>query len=263
VPLEGEPLTLAQDYRRCREIAFARGRNFSVGMRTLPRGKREATYAVYAFCRVADDFADESATPAEALDAWEEELGRVYGGRPRTAVGRALADAARRFPIPAEPFRRLIEGGRRDQRQGRYASRADLEVYISEVAWTISDLTLPIFGFSDPAAVERGRDLATALQLTNIVRDVGEDARRNRIYLPRETLIRFGASEEDVLKRRPTEGLLRAIEFEAARARENFARSRGLLPLLSRDSRRAVFLFAWVYGRVLSRVERDPATALV
>lgn len=256
-------MSLAGDYRQCREIAFSRGKNFSVGMRALPRGKRGAAYAVYAFCRIADDYADESSTPEAALAAWEEELDRVYAGRPRSAVGRALADAAKRYPIPREPFRRLIEGGRRDQRQNRYATRADLDVYISEVAWTISDLTLPIFGYADPSALERGRDLATALQMTNILRDLGEDARRNRIYLPRETLIRFGASEEDVLKRRPAEGLLRAIEFEAAGARADFARSRALLPLLSRDSRRAVFLFGWVYGRVLSRVERDPATALV
>jgi len=263
VPRARGAVTLAADYDRCRRIAARRGRNFSIGMRTLPRRKRDATFAVYAFCRIADDFADESDSPQEAIAAWERELDSVYGGTPRTAVGRALADAVGRYPIPRGPFQSLLEGGRRDQRQTRYATRADLMEYVAEVAWTISDLTLPIFGFSDPRAPALGRELATALQMTNIVRDVGEDAGRGRIYLPLETLVRFGATEADVLARQPTEAVLQSIEHEAAGARTAFARAASLPALLESDSRRAVRLFAFVYGRVLSRVERRPRFSLV
>lgn len=255
-------MSLSADNALCRRIAYTRGHNFSIGMRTLPRARRAAVIAVYAFCRMADDFADEAGNPEESLTLWERELDRVYAGDPQTPVGRALAEAARRYPIPAESFRRLISGGRRDQVQHRYRTRQELMVYISEVAWTISELTLPIFGYTDPHAPELGRELATALQMTNIVRDVGEDARRGRIYLPIETLIRFGASEKDVLDRRPTEGLLRAIEYEAGVAREHFQRSVPLAGMVEPGARRAVKLFGTVYRRVLAGVLRDPCRSL-
>lgn len=264
-------MSLAEDYGACRAIARSRGANFSIGLKLLPPGKRNAADAVYAFCRYADDIADEDAValaedrPASVLErlaVWEEELDRVYFGKPETPIGCALADAVRRYPIPAEPFRLLIQGGRVDQEKTRYRDERDFLSYCRLVAWTISDLTLPIFGFHDDRAREWGRELSTALQRTNVLRDVGEDAARGRIYLPADTCERHGVTEQELLERRPTTAFLELMREEIGKARAEFCRAERLIPAIAPDARVCVALLGGVYRAVLKKIERDPAVAL-
>lgn len=264
-------MTLAEDYGVCRSITRQRGANFSIGLRCLPGEKRRAAEAVYAFCRYADDIADEDAVARleggrssvlDRLDAWEEELERVYGGEPETPVGRALSDAVRRFPIPREPFRLLLEGGRRDQSQASCESEAEFLDYCRLVAWTISDLTLPIFGYSDDRARAWGRELSTALQRTNVLRDVTEDAGRNRVYLPADARGRHGVSAEDLRSGRATSGLLALMKEQAGKAQDAFHRAEPLLSAIAADARVCVALLGGVYRAILRKIENDPAAPL-
>ncbi len=254
-------------YRFCESITKKAGANFSVGFRFLPPDKRRAVYAAYAFCRLADDLADES-LPSEAPDLlarWEHELDETYAGRPNHVVSVALADALLRYPIPKSAFAGLIDGCRDDLVKNRYATRGELTIYIAKVAWTISDISLAIFGplpGREDEAFARGRDLATALQLTNICRDVGDDVGRGRIYLPAEDLERFGVPETDLLALHGGERFLELMRFETAQARESFERAKHLPSLLSEDARLAVALMGGVYATVLSKVATDPAAVL-
>jgi phytoene synthase len=262
---------LAQDYGVCRSITRVRGANFSIGLRCLPAGKRRAAEAVYAFCRYADDIADEDAVARleggpgsviDRLDAWEQELERAYGGEPETPVGRALADAVRRFPIPREPFRLLLEGGRRDQSRPTCETEAEFLDYCRLVAWTISDLTLPIFGYSDDRARAWGRELSTALQRTNVLRDVGEDALRDRVYLPADARGRHGVSEEDLRSGRATAGLLALMKEQIGKAQEAFRGAEPLISAIAADARVCVALLGGVYRAILRKIESDPSAPL-
>lgn len=264
-------MSLTDDYAACRAIARSRGANFSVGLRLLPPRKRDAADAVYAFCRYTDDIADEDSVAelegapgsvAERLDAWEEELERAYFGSPQTPIGRALCDAARRYAIPAGPFRLLIEGARLDQSKTRYETEAEFLSYCRLVAETISDLTLPVFGFHDDRARAWGRELSTALQRTNVLRDVGEDASRGRIYLPAEARRRHGVAEEDLREGRPTDAFVSLMREECAKARESFRRAEPLLCAVAADARLCVALLAGVYRAILKKIEGDPARVL-
>lgn len=264
-------MTLAEDYGVCRAITRARGANFAIGLRCLPGSKRRAAEAVYAFCRQSDDIADEDpiaraegspASVLERLHAWEDELDRAYGGEPETPVGRALSDAVRRFPIPSEPFRRLLEGGRQDQLHPRCTSEADFLDYCRLVAWSISDLTLPIFGYSDDRARQWGQELSTALQRTNVLRDVAEDASRDRVYLPADARDRHGVSEEDLRGGPATPGLLALMKEQVAKTHDAFRRAEPLVSAITADARMCVALLGGVYRAILRKIERDLQGAL-
>ncbi len=213
---------LRDDYAACRRVAHRYGANFSVGFRFLPRAKRDAVYASYAFCRFVDDVVDESpgADVRERIDEWERELERCYAGNPTRPVTRALADTVSRYPIPKAAFGGLIEGCRMDLVKKRYSDFEELMVYSELVATTISTMSLAIFGYRGDAAVDRGRDLATAFQLTNILRDVGEDLDKDRIYLPQDELSRFGVSEEDLKAKRLTPEFRELMRFQVQRVRD-------------------------------------------
>ncbi len=244
-------------YALCRRVTHRFGANFSVGFRFLPRAKRQAVYAAYAFCRFADDIVDENpgADVRQRIDQWELELERCYTGAPTHPITQALADVASRYPVPKESFAGLIEGCRMDLVKRRYANFAELMVYSDLVATTISTMALAIFGYRDLAAIDRGRDLATAFQLTNILRDVGEDARRDRIYLPLDELGRFGLKEDDLTHRRAVPAFRDLMRFEAARVDELYRRAEPLLDLVEPDTRRCTALMGAVYRRVLRRIE--------
>jgi phytoene synthase len=251
-----------------RQLTRTRGANFSLGFRLLPRAKRRAVYAAYAACRIPDDIVDEAGPevgPAEIrrrLDDWVAELEETYAGRPGRTETIALAAILPAFPIPKSAFLGLVEGCRMDLEISRYPTFAVLETYCERVAVTISEISLAIFGAVRPAAHERGRGLAMALQLTNICRDVGEDAVRGRIYLPLDELARFGVSEEEVLRGEVDGGRYgELMRFECARAASYFAAARDLPHAIEPDSRAAVRVMAGVYRRVLARVAADPARA--
>jgi phytoene synthase len=252
----------AYDY--CRSVAHKHGANFSVGFRFLPRVKRRAVYAAYAYCRVADDIADEgeSQNREAELDAWQAELDACYANRPTHPVTIALADALTHFAIPKSAFIALIDGCRLDMVKTRYETFEELLHYCTLVASSISDISLPIFGYRSPAAIEHGRSLATALQLTNVTRDIGDDVTRDRVYIPAEELRRFGVDEREIFARAENERMRRLVEFQIARAEQYFREAEPLLHELSFDARFPTLLMGGVYATVLAKLRKDPLRAV-
>ncbi len=256
--------TIPEAYRYCKNLTHQCGPHFSVGFRFLPREKREAVYAVYAFCRYADDIVDEQQRePMDVLlKRWEEELDGCYVQKPTHPITIALADAIRRYPIPKEGFLGLIEGCRMDLRLSRYQTFEGLMVYCDRVASTIRDLTLPIFGCRDPQGRAYGGALSTALQLTNIVRDVGEDLDRGRIYLPLDEINGAGYSEVELMDRVKNEAFLKLMDFQCQRIRGYFGQAAKLIPLIDKDARLALSLMRDVYVVLIDRIEARPFDVL-
>ncbi len=251
--------------RDSRRLTHRAGANFSVGFRFLPEPRRRAVYAAYAFCRKADDAVDEG-DPAGAparLAEWADELEATYAGRPATGTGAALAEALTSFPIPKAAFEGLIAGCRQDLERTRYETFDDLLGYCDLVATTISTISLAIFGGLGEAETEaRGRDLATALQLTNVIRDVGEDAGRGRIYLPRDEMATFGVFEADLISRRATPAYGALLRFEADRALGFFRRAEPVKDLVDRECRFGVTMMGGIYAEVAALVRARPAETL-
>lgn len=246
-------------YAFCRRIAHQHGANFSVGFRFLPRQKRRAVYAAYAFCRWADDIADDGERGAAGgkLDAWQTELDRCYDARPSHPITIALADALRLFAIPKSAFIALIDGCRQDLVKNRYDNFNELLDYCRMVASSIADISLAIFGYKSAAAIEHGRNLATALQLTNVTRDIGDDLARDRVYVPQDELCRFG-----VTRFAPSDEMRRLVEFQIDRAESYFRAAEPLIRELAFDARFPVLLMGGVYATVLKRLRRDPLIVL-
>src|SRR5581483_3123052 len=217
-----------------------------------------ALCAAYAFCRAADDLVDEAGgerDPARALARWRAELEAVYAGRPRHPIGVALADAVARFAIPREHFEAVIAGVEMDLVRDRYARwEDDLERYCRNVASAVGLVCIEIFGYTNPSARDYAVNLGLAFQLTNILRDVAEDAARGRIYLPQEDLRRFGCAEADVLAGRCTEAFRRVMAFECARAGEYYGRARFSLAEEDRGSLAPAEAMRLIYEQVLRRV---------
>ncbi len=257
-------ISLSEAYRYCRKVTQKGGPHFSVGFLFLPPPKQKAIYAVYAFCRFADDIVDEhQKAPIETLlKEWEAELYRAYRHVPTHPIGIALSDAVTRYPIPIEGFLGLIEGCRMDLTKNRYPTYAALLTYCDKVATTIRDLSLPIFGFSDPLAWQYGTALSTALQLTNIVRDIGEDLDRGRIYLPQDEIVACGYSETALLAQVKNEAFLKLMQFQLHRIRGLFDESAKLVPLVDADARRALSLMRAVYIALIHQIEKQPYDVL-
>ncbi len=251
-------------YAYCRRLTRKYGPHFSVGFHFLPPVKREAIYAVYAFCRYTDDIVDEiQKQPLDSLlKTWEEELTRCYQQKPRHPITIALADAILRYPIPKEGFLGLIEGCRMDLHYNRYPTFKALLVYCNRVATTIRDLSLPIFGCGSSQGLLHGESLALGLQLTNIVRDVGEDLTRGRIYLPLDEIRESGSCETDLKNRVKNEAFLRLMTFQLTRIREYFNRALPLVQMVDKDSQLAVALMRNVYVALIDRIAAHPFEVL-
>jgi 15-cis-phytoene synthase len=250
-------------YDFCRQVAHKHGKNFSVGFRFLPKVKRRAVYAAYAYCRFADDIADDPGENiAQRLDAWQAELDACYEGRPIHPITIALADALRHFKIPKTAFLALIEGCRQDMVKTRYETFDELIQYCDYVATSISDISLSIFGYKSDQAVVYGRKLSTALQLTNVTRDIGDDVSRDRIYIPREELRKFEVSERELLDRVENDRVRRLIEFQIARAERYFREAEPLLGELDFDARFPTVLMGGIYATVLAKLRKDPLVAV-
>ncbi len=251
-------------YRYCQKVTHRGGPHFSVGFRFLPSSKRNAIYAVYAFCRYADDIVDEAQALSSdvVLKEWEEELHRCYRQEPTHPISIALADAILRYPIPIQGFLDLIAGCRMDLTLSRYPTFEALMVYCHGVATTIRDLSLPVFGYSDPKAFEYGQSLSTALQLTNIVRDIGEDLDRGRIYLPLDEIRACGYSEQELMSRAKNAAFLKLMQFQCERIRGLFEKSALLVPLVDADARTALSLMREVYIALIDKIEQNPFDVL-
>lgn len=259
-------MTVDEAYVFCRRIAHKHGANFSVGFRFLPRTKRRAVYAAYAFCRWADDIADEGVAAGgkrEAeLDAWQSELDACYAGQPTHPITIALADALKHFAIPKSAFVALIDGCRQDMIKRRYETFEELLHYCDLVAASISDISLSIFGYRSPAAIDHGRNLSTALQLTNVTRDIGDDLARDRVYVPQDELRRFGLADRDLFNRTASDAMRKFIDFQIDRAESYFRAAEALLDELDFDARFPVLLMGGVYATVLGHLRRDPLRVL-
>jgi phytoene synthase len=204
----------------------------------------------------------ESGGMAAALRAWQHELDACYEQRPSHPITIALADALTRFDIPKSAFIALIDGCRQDMTKSRYETFDELLHYCDLVATSISDISLSIFGYRHERAREYGRNLATALQLTNVTRDVGDDLGRDRIYLPQEELRRFGVTEEELVARAENDRMRSLIEFQIERAERYFHAAEPLLAELAFDARFGVVLMGGIYATVLSKLRKDPLVVI-
>ncbi|HXH82615.1 MAG TPA: squalene/phytoene synthase family protein, partial [Candidatus Tectomicrobia bacterium] len=211
------------------------GSNFYYAFLTLPRRQREALYAVYAFCRTVDDVADlgsDAAAQRRALAEWRAAVARCYepGPLPESPIARQLGMAVRAFPIPRAALEAIIDGCEMDLEPRAYETAEDLYPYCYRVASAVGLCCIEIFGYTDPRARVYAERLGTALQLTNIIRDVGADARAGRVYVPRRDLREFGVSEEELREGRYSERFVRLMEHQAARARGFYAAARAAFP---------------------------------
>lgn len=249
--------SLDADYRRCADITRQSSSNFYYAFMLLPAERRRSLYAVYAFCRFVDDVADDESIrePARLLDRWREELGRVYGdGTPTRAISRALADTVRRFSVAREHFEELISGMEMDLSRKRYATFEELRQYCYRAASVVGLICIEIFGYTNPNAKVYAENLGIACQLTNILRDVKEDASKGRIYLPQEDLARFGVSEAEILRGVYNESFVHLMEFEARRAREYYERAQQALPPEDRSTLLTAEAMRLIYGSLLDRI---------
>jgi len=238
------------------------GTNFYYAFRILPEEKRRAIYALYAFCRTVDDCVDEPDGEREpGLARWLAEIQRAYAGRPETELGRELAETVTRFPIPRGVFEDIVSGCRMDLTTRRYARFAELRVYCERVASAVGLASIEIFGYEDPRSREYAIELGLALQLTNILRDIGSDAARDRLYLPLEDLERFGVEAQALLSHARQEaprpaGLSELLAFETERARSHYAAAARLLPERDRRSMLAAEVMGAIYRAVLEEWAR-------
>lgn len=235
-------------------LATARGsKSFYFATRFFPRRMAEDAWAVYWFCRTTDDLVDEAEAPPD-LDAWSSSLRTALDGHVTGIdVIDHFAATARRCAIPAEYALDLIEGVRMDLTISRYETFDDLRLYCYRVASTVGLMMMHVTGF-DGAPHRQAIDLGIAMQLTNILRDVGEDLARGRVYLPLEDLRRFGYSEFDLIHRRRNKAFRRLMEFQVDRAQQLYASGLAGLPALHPRGRFAVELAARVYSRLLPRI---------
>ncbi|PWC52639.1 presqualene diphosphate synthase HpnD [Azospirillum sp. TSO22-1] len=242
------------------DVVKRSGSSFYLGMRILPAERRQAMYSIYAFCREVDDIADgddSDAVKRAELHAWRIEVARLYAGHPTRPTSRALIGAVRRFGLPRDEFLTIIDGMEMDLGDGLYApDTATLEVYCRRVAGAVGMLSLRAFGADEPEARDFARALGEALQLTNILRDIGEDAARGRLYLPGDLLRRHGidpaAGIPAVLAHPALDAACRAL---AARARARFAEADRALLQCRRARLRPALLMMGIYEGILDALE--------
>ncbi len=251
--------SLDADYERCAQITRRSRSSFYYAFILLPPERRRALHAVYAFCRFIDDIADDEAIrePALLLRRWREELDRVYAGVPTRALSRALADSARRFTIPRDLFVEIIAGVEMDLSRKRYRTFEELRPYCYRVASALGLICIEIFSYRNQSAKLYAENLGLALQLTNIIRDVGEDAARGRIYLPLEDLARFNVSEDEILGGVYSPNFVRLMDFEAKRARELYAKAQSALAPEDRATLLTAEAMRLIYAALLERIVKS------
>ena len=250
-------LELAYDH--CQQVTKENARNFYYTFRPMPSDKRRAMYAVYAYCRLCDDIADEDLTTDERRMGFEGVRRNLAASEPageHAAMYRALHDAAERFGIPYQYFEEVLQGVEMDMVKSRFADFEELREYCYKVASVVGLVCIRIFGYTAPEAEEYAVDMGIALQLTNILRDVKEDAERGRIYIPQDEMKRFGYTEAELQRGEVTDGFRALMSYQTARAREYYESSKGLFPLISADARACPKLMHATYSGILERIER-------
>jgi len=236
--------------------------NLTLAFIMLPREKRDAMSALYAFCREVDDVADEDTVPVEqrraGLAAWREDIRRACdNGNPVFAVNQELQPVIQQYRLRFELFDELIQGCEMDLDTTRCETWEQLEIYCYRVASVVGLLSIEIFGYTNPRCRDYAIALGKALQLTNILRDVRTDTERGRIYLPREELNRFGVSEREILQHEYSERYAKLAVSVANRARSFFRQARETLPAADRRAMVAAELMGSVYWRLFCKLERQ------
>jgi phytoene synthase len=235
------------------------GSNFYYAFLFLPRRKREAMYALYAFCRTVDDAVDQGGgSPGDqrrVLAEWRAELRRAYQGRPTQPIAVRLAEVIRDFPIPREHLEAILDGVEMDIDKRRYASFEELYEYCYRVAAAVGLASIEIFGYSDLRARDYAVNLGIALQLTNIMRDLKTDAERGRIYLPLDELRRFGYAEDDLIRGRYSQAYFELMRFQADRTHAYYRAARAALPRADRRRLAAAEIMGVIYRALLRAIE--------
>jgi len=256
MPSESEP-RIAEAYRECAEITRRSGSSFASAFWMLPRPKRNALHAIYAFCRLADDIADDPDIAGDRtalLERWREELDDAFRGKAQHAVGVALSDAIESYQLPERVFLDLLDGVEFDLAEGPIETFDDLKLYCYRVASTVGLLVVRILGFENPRSLEFAETLGIAVQLTNVLRDVGDDASTGRIYLPSVELERFGVSTENLFAGRMTDELQSMLRFNAERAAAYYDRAEQLLPDEDRRALRPATAMGRIYRALLDEL---------
>jgi 15-cis-phytoene synthase len=286
---------LEKAYKYCESVTRLHAKSFYFAAKFLPREKQPAVYALYALCRHVDDEVDEAefsndAQIAEAVARWRSRLNRIYsdafwgegekGSVPKAESGiwnlesginedqspktedrnlvfLAWQDLLKKYKIPQNLPLELMKGVLMDTRINRYETFDELYVYCYRVASTVGLMSSEIFGYEDAETLDYAEALGIAMQLTNILRDIAEDARMNRIYLPQEDLRKFDVSETQIFENRPDENFINLLKFQIARAREFYRKAEKGIPLLNQDARFTVLLAARIYAKILDEIERQ------
>ncbi|HPE03203.1 MAG: presqualene diphosphate synthase HpnD [Thauera sp.] len=244
----------------CQDKAAKSGSSFYYSFMFLPPERRQAITALYAFCREVDDVVDECHDLSLAqtkLEWWRQEVGRVYAGTPTHPVGHALKDVIKGFRLPQEQLFEIIDGMAMDLSQTRYLDFKGLQLYCYRVASVVGLLAAEIFGYQDRQTLKYAHDLGLAFQLTNIIRDVGEDARRGRIYLPIEDLQRFEVPAKDLLEARYSDAFRELMAFQAERAEKFYDQAFAQLPAIDRKAQRPGLVMAAIYRTLLREIAAD------
>ena len=264
--------SLEEAYEYCRQITAKYSKTFYLGTLLLPKQKRQAIWAIYVWCRRTDELVDGPQarfTTPETLDWWENQLESVFAGVPLDDPDVALVDAVEQFPIDIQPFRDMIAGQRMDLERNRYETFEELELYCYRVAGTVGLMSSDVLGIDNSSRTapwslnreylpkEEAIALGIANQLTNILRDIGEDAQRGRIYLPLEDLEQFGYSEEELFKGVIDERWRSLMSFEIERAKQYFKQAEKGIKALNSDSRWPVWASLMIYQGILDYIEKN------
>lgn len=241
----------------CAEKTASSGSSFAISFRFLRTEQRRAITALYAFCREVDDIVDECkevSVARQKLNWWREEVARLYHDAPQHPVTLALKPFIRQYELAEEHFIEIIDGMAMDLDHNRYASFSELGLYCYRAASVVGLLAATIFGFEDRRTLKYAHNLGMAFQLTNILRDVAEDAERNRIYLPQDELVRFGVTEEDILQGRETPAMKPLFAFQAERAETYYQKAMDELPEVDRYPQLSGLIMSAVYHATLQTI---------
>ena len=249
----------------CQTKAATSGSSFYYSFLFLPPDKRRAITALYAFCREVDDVVDECVEPELArtkLAWWRGEIDALFKGTPQHPVTRALSEPIVNFNLPQSRFLDIIAGMEMDLTRQRYATFDDLQLYCYRVASVVGLMAAEIFGRTEAATLDYAENLGTAFQLTNIIRDIGEDASRNRIYIPLDELARFEVDTHDILRGHTSPRLEELLDYQITRARQYYERALDVLPETDRRAQRPGLVMAAIYRSLLDEIETSKTNVL-
>ena len=244
----------------CQDKCAKSGSSFYYSFLFLPPERRRAIMALYAFCREVDDVVDEChdiSLAGAKLAWWRQEVNRVEEGQPQHPVTRALKEISPDIHLPKELLLEIIDGMEMDLQQSRYLDFKGLSLYCYRVASVVGLLSAEIFGYQDRQTLKYAHDLGMAFQLTNIIRDIGEDARRGRIYIPMDELRQFNVPAADILNARYSDNFTALMQFQAERAEKYYEQAFAQLPAIDRKAQRPGLIMAAIYRTLLDEIRRD------